>query len=80
MTLAVPITIYVGAFISLLLTFTFGAACEIKKSSRSRYENLSWSEIILGTLAVISAVGAWIGFPAGTITLIIWAVLTLAGS
>jgi hypothetical protein len=44
------------------------------------YHRAKWYEVLTGVLTVLGGAGAWIGFPAGTISLIIWAVLTISGS
>jgi hypothetical protein len=77
MTLAVPIIIYVGAIISLLLCLGFGLLGAVLDRP---YRPATWGQIGVSFLAFIFGIGAWIGFPAGTISLIIWAVLTIAGS
>lgn len=79
MTLAVPITIYIVAVVCLVLAVIFGGATAVQRERRAFFQTASWGEIITGLLTFLGGIGAWIGFPAGTIALIIWGVLTIAG-
>lgn len=78
MTLAVPIIIYAVSVLAILIAVITAAVNAGITAKRPFFKTPGWGQIILGVITTICGLVAWIGFPSGTITLIIWAVLTLA--